>query len=352
MKNKLPLWGYDYCVKDGVLWFVHGVLNVLIGCNLTNGKIEKVRKIPVERKMGIGFTCICNYNNLLYLMPCNGAEAIVEYNICDDNFVIYNWGLYGYRKAFVIQDVIYGIPTDGLSFSKVSLGKLCYEKIEPSFKNINQDNVSIINAVVIESKIVCVVNKSSIIIIWDTVNDKFEIKEIGEGNYSFRSIASINNRVYLADSQNGNVIVVDSDQYIICDVIQLVNRSCVYTMFSMDSQLLCAELCEYKHVLIIFQENGRVISQELLESITSDLQNNFFYTYVVCDVENERDIIVNGSNNKLIIWKRGRKEREIEIELTDDDILNISNCSYLEKEVLRENELLDLNWFIRHSINN
>ena len=229
---------------------------------------------------------------------------------------------------------------------------MCYEKIEPSFKNIIQDNVSIINAVVIESRIVCVVNKSSIIIIWDTVNDKFEIKEIGEGNYSFRSIASINNRVYLADSQNGNVIVVDTDQYIICDVIQLVNRSCVYTMFSMDSQLLCAELCEYKHMLIVFQENGRVISQELLESITSDLQNNFFYTYVVCDVENERDIIVNGSNNKLIIWKRGRKEREIEIELTDDDILNISNCSYLEKEVLRENELLDLNWFIRHSINN
>lgn len=266
----------------------------------------------------------------------------INFNILFQKFLPY---LYLILLAFLINSIIFFIlPKNGVDFVKDQSLSLNYKKYG-FYSNIKNDDLS-------QTK----------------ENNKQTIQDLSKYNLKAIYYSNINSGWVVLEDNTGNESYILAygeklDNYVLSKLFKN------YVIFEKDKKEYKLEIKEKEssnyqesnsdlNQQVIVKNNGATVSRDYLNSYIKDV-DKIWTNIEISEMKNGETIYgfkINRVNKDSVFTKIGLKEGDI-IKMVNDSVLssyadafkiynNIGNTKYINMEILRDNEVVELNYEI------
>lgn len=349
-----PVWMIDFCINGKEMWFVHGIINALMKCDLNSGKVKSLGKIPNECDIKYGlYYSIHYYNKKLFCVP-GSADEFAIYDIEHNRFEkvkIKNSDKFTgkFRKAYVFNDSLYCIPSFYDQFVKFNLKTYEIEYLGNWYQllglNDNFNNYIIDTVKINNSCFAALLCDTNIIILYDSELNKFDYIKIGDDNYKYVSIAYYESTLYLYErlSKSLDAYFIDEKKLQrvlieICDddfckmnvinnkyiLIEAQERKCTILIDLKDLSWKKEEVKTMKKMSpFIFPYNFGIIeqfNQNNIETYYFDVDKNCLYS----NKEQKNGSYLTLKINKEELNINGKEIEELKINLIENELYGLN----------------------------
>ena len=214
--NRIPIYPYDFVVKNGSIWFYHASINALF-CFEPDKGMHYVTTIRNNKAAfdDVSYFRVLEKNNKLYFIPY-AADVLFKYSL-DSGEIIEMEVPARYKSklkfidAYIIDDYLFCVPLyssmDLLRYS-IKDGNCCVEKGWSecvSSLSTHLDTGTRIN----DNTFCTVIYKTNKLAIYNTINQATDIVDFDFIIKGIHSCVCLEDRLYLSEIDNNNIHIVD-----------------------------------------------------------------------------------------------------------------------------------------------
>ena len=206
----IPIWPSAFYVDEDDIWFVHGMMNILMRYNIDEDYTYIINRIPNESLFQEhAYAGIYKYGSRIFLIPI-WAKEIAVYYIKENIFrkipiPYFEDGKGKFINTYISGKYIYCIP-----FWCDSVVKIDMENENIVYINIGKTKGTYINGTTkMGNEIISVCAHTNQTIIFDLDSETVLLKEFGNSNRHYTDITNINNQIYLFDECTGTIFKFD-----------------------------------------------------------------------------------------------------------------------------------------------
>ena len=351
----IPIWPSAFCVDGDDIWFVHGMMNVLMRYDMREKYTYIIGTIPNEEMAKESlYKGIYKWNTKVFLIPC-WAREIAIYDIQTETFTkiavkeIENYDNKTlFQKLYVYGECLYCMPHYYNAILKINMTSLSTEYINISEileeQGISICNVCVNDSVRVENEIICVLAYTNLALRYQMESDTMYVNDLGKSCRKFTNIANIKDSLYLFDKDQNTVIkIIKEDCSVEKELCTLPYNG--IRMTSANSKLLIIDSSDDGNIHIIDADEKTVFSCDDISRTTLRSLLSTYYSGVEGVICREQDdsYYFNVAACLFYQFNRGKLDKQFSAIIDERELYKWKN-QYIHSITVetRENDVYSL----------